>query len=115
MCARDQKDFYLKQTYNQFRDLHIKRSANERQKTRNMKRETKWFSTPAVYRLRHSETKKKHCFAKRCFGNQTVFDSRNMFSSEHVRIEEYMCLHYTFISFIMGSKINAHKPRGLLK
>ena len=24
--------------------------------------------------------KQKHCFAKRCFGNQAVFDSRNMFS-----------------------------------
>ena len=34
--------------------------ANESKKTRNKKQETKRFSTFAVYRLRHSETK-KHC------------------------------------------------------
>ena len=45
---------------------------------------TKRFSTSADYRLRHSETK-KHCFAKCCFVNQTVLDSRHMFSAEHVR------------------------------
>ena len=63
--------------------IHLKPSANERQKTQNKKHETKQFSLSAVYRLCHCETK-EHCFAKR-FGNQTVFDSRNMFSSEHVR------------------------------
>ena len=43
------------------------------------KQETKRFSTSA------SLLNKKHCFAKCCFGNQTVFDSRNMFPLEHVR------------------------------
>ena len=36
----------------------LKPGANESQKTRNKKQETKRFSTFAVYRLRHSETKK---------------------------------------------------------
>ena len=70
----------------------IKPSANERQKheTRNK----------TVYRLRHCETKNKHCFAKRCFRNQAVFDSRIMFSSEHVRksqstiyLKSHGCVH----------------------
>ena len=36
----------------------LKPGANESKKTRNKKQETKRFSTFAVYRLRHSETKK---------------------------------------------------------
>ena len=52
----------------------VKPNANERQNTRNKKHETKRFSTSAVYRLRHPETKKK-----------TLLDSRNMFSVEHVQ------------------------------
>ena len=35
----------------------VKPSANESQKTRNKKHETKRFSTAAVYHLSHSETK----------------------------------------------------------
>ena len=38
------------------RDLRA--ATDESQKTRNKKQETKRFSTFAVYRLRHSETKK---------------------------------------------------------
>ena len=45
----------------------LKPGANESKKTRNKKQETKRFSTFAVYRLRHSETKK------------TLLDSRIMF------------------------------------
>ena len=36
----------------------LRAATNESQKTRNKKQETKRFSTFAVYRLRHSETKK---------------------------------------------------------
>ena len=37
----------------------------------------------------------KYCFAKHCFGNQTVFDSKNMFQSEHVRNSHmtHGCVH----------------------
>ena len=43
---------------------HFLRAAtNESQKTRNKKQETKRFSTFAVSRLRHSETK-KHCLIR---------------------------------------------------
>ena len=45
----------------------VKPGANERKKTRNKNLETKWFSTLAVYRLRHSEIK-KHCLIREsCF------------------------------------------------
>ena len=37
----------------------LKLGANESQKTRNKKHQTKRFSTFAVYRLRHSETQQK--------------------------------------------------------
>ena len=37
---------------------HLRAATDESQKTRNKKQETKRFSTFAVYRLRHSETKK---------------------------------------------------------
>ena len=40
------------------RGISLRAAANESQKTRNKKQETKRFSTFAVYRLRHSETKK---------------------------------------------------------
>ena len=39
-------------------------ATDESQKTRNKKQETKRFSTFAVYRLRHSETKRKHCLIR---------------------------------------------------
>ena len=45
----------------------LRAGANESKKPRNKKQETKRFSTFAVYRLRHSETKK------------TLLDSRIMF------------------------------------
>ena len=48
--------------------LYIRAATDESQKTRNEKQETKRFSTFAVYRLRHSETKKK-----------TLLDSRIKF------------------------------------
>ena len=35
-----------------------------RRESKNKKQETKRFSTFAVYRLRHSETKKKHCLIR---------------------------------------------------
>ena len=37
--------------------VHLKPSANECQKSQNKKHEKIWFSTPVVYRLRHSKTK----------------------------------------------------------
>ena len=49
------------------------RKARCKRESRNKKQETKRFSTFAVYRLRHSETKK------------TLLDSRIMFLAEHVR------------------------------
>ena len=63
----------------------LKPSANERQKTRNKKHETKRFSTYIRGLSSASLQNKKKCFAKRCFANQTVLDSINMFSAEHVR------------------------------
>ena len=39
-------------------NLASRAATDESQKTRNKKQETKRFSTFAVYRLRHSETKK---------------------------------------------------------
>ena len=48
--------------------LSLRAATDESQKTRNKKQETKRFSTFAVYRLRHSETKKK-----------TLLDSRIKF------------------------------------
>ena len=42
----------------------LRAATDESQKTRNKKQETKRFSTFAVYRLRHSETKKKHCLIR---------------------------------------------------
>ena len=51
--------------------LTVKAAANESQKTRNKKQETKRFSTFAVYRLRHSETKKKHCLIRESCLNGT--------------------------------------------
>ena len=56
-------------------------------KTRHKKHEKKRFSTPAVYRLRHSET--KNIVSRNVqvvLGIKTVFDSRNMFSSEHAYV-----------------------------
>ena len=41
---------------------YVKPGANESKK--NTKQETKRFSTFAVYRLRHSETKIKHCLIR---------------------------------------------------
>ena len=51
----------------------LRAATNESQKTRNKKQETKRFSTFAVSRLRHSETKK-----------QTLLDSRIKFLAKHV-------------------------------
>ena len=50
----------------------LRAATNESQKTRNKKQETKRFSTFAVSRLRHSETKK------------TLLDSRIKFLAKHV-------------------------------
>ena len=55
----------------------VKPSANERKKTRNKKKETKRFSTPAVYRLRHSETKNIVSRIIQCLIQETCFQ-RNM-------------------------------------
>ena len=43
---------------------NVRAATDESQKTRNKNQETKRFSTFAVYRLRHSETKKKHCLIR---------------------------------------------------
>ena len=51
---------------------NLRAATNESQKTRNKKQETKRFSTFAVSRLRHSETKK------------TLLDSRIKFLAKHV-------------------------------
>ena len=51
---------------------NLRAATNESQKTRNKNQETKRFSTFAVSRLRHSETKK------------TLLDSRIKFSAKHV-------------------------------
>ena len=72
----------------------LRPSANERQKTRNTKENGLAHPrfivcvTPKINKI------KKHCFAKRYFGNQTVFDSKNMFSSEHVRNKD-QCLCFS--------------------
>ena len=78
---------------------HVMFKAKHKRTTKNTKQETKRFSTTAVYRLRHSKTK-KHCFAKHCFQDQTVFDLRRMFSLEHVRnsqstiyLRSHGCVH----------------------
>ena len=47
----------------------VRAAANESQK--NTKQETKRFSTFAVYRLSHSETKKKHCLIRESCLNGT--------------------------------------------
>ena len=52
--------------------LQVRTATNESQKTRNKNQETKQFSTFAVSRLCHSETKK------------TLLDSRIKFSAKHV-------------------------------
>ena len=44
--------------------MSLRAATNESQKTRNKNQETKRFSTFAVSRLRHSETKKKHCLIR---------------------------------------------------
>ena len=46
------------------KDPNFRAGANESKKTRNKKQETKRFSTFTVYRLRHSETKIKHCLIR---------------------------------------------------
>ena len=63
---------------------YVRPSSNERPKTRNEKHETKRFSTSAVY---HLLTPKQETMFR-----ETVFDSRNMFSSEHERNkDQYLC------------------------
>ena len=52
--------------------VSLRAATNESQKTRNKNQETKRFSTFAVSRLRHSETKK------------TLLDWRIKFSAKHV-------------------------------
>ena len=48
-----------------FRDTTHDRDVAEIQTSKkNKKQETKRFSTFAVFRLRHSETKKKHCLIR---------------------------------------------------
>ena len=66
----------------------IRAATDESQKTRNKKQETKRFSTFAVYRLRHSETKKNIAW----FENQVL--------AEHVRkgqstiyLKSHGCVH----------------------
>ena len=49
---------YILGEYNLGVHLGLRAATDESQKTRNKKQETKRFSTFAVYRLRHSETKK---------------------------------------------------------
>ena len=52
------------QKANSMHVCYLRAATDESQKTRNKKQETKRFSTFAVYRLRHSETKKKHCLIR---------------------------------------------------
>ena len=52
-------------------DLSLRAGGNESKKTRNKKQETKRFNTFAVYRLRHSETKQKHCLIRESCLNGT--------------------------------------------
>ena len=68
---------------------HLRAATDESQKTRNKKQETKRFSTFAVYRLRHSETKQKNIA---WFENQVL--------AEHVRksqstiyLKSHGCVH----------------------
>ena len=51
----------------------LKKHSKGRRKreSKNTKQETKRFSTFAVYRLRHSETKKKHCLIRESCLNGT--------------------------------------------
>ena len=44
--------------------ITIVAKGRHRRESKNKKQETKRFSTFAVYRLRHSETKKKHCLIR---------------------------------------------------
>ena len=71
-----------------FRRCFVRAATDESQKTRNKKQETKRFSTFAVYRLRHSETKKNIAW----FENQVL--------AEHVRksqstiyLKSHGCVH----------------------
>ena len=47
-----------------YNNCFLRAATNESLKTRNKNQETKRFSTFAVSRLRHSETKKNHCLIR---------------------------------------------------
>ena len=55
--------------------VSVRAATNESQK--NTKQETKRFSTFAVSRLRHSETKKKHCLIRESSFQRNMCETAN--------------------------------------
>ena len=63
----------------------LRAATNESQKTRNNNQETKRFSTFAVSRLRHSETKKKHCLIRESSFQRNMCETANQqYISSHM-------------------------------
>ena len=51
--------------------------SRHKRESKNKKQETKRFSTFAVYRLRHSETKKKHCLIRESSFQRNICETAN--------------------------------------
>ena len=63
----------------------LRAATNESQKTRNKNQETKRLSTFAIPRLRHSETKKKHCLIRESSFQRNMCETANQQSiSSHM-------------------------------
>ena len=75
-------------------------ATNESKKTRNKKHETKRLSTFAVSRLRHSETKKKHCLIREsCFQRNMCETANQQSISSHMvvyMVSKMRCRWLTF-------------------